>query len=103
MSGRRIAGITLAGVGFVGVTLGAVSGVLAIDKANTVKAHCDMNVVCDAQGFAAASDGKVLSPLSTVAVVAGAGLMAVGVVFFLWGGKASKQTAITPFGASLSF
>lgn len=100
---RRIAGLSILAVGVAGVTVGAITGILAIDKANIVKAHCDAQVVCDETGYAAAGDGKVFSPLSTVAIIAGASLMAVGTFFVVWSTRTKSTTAfqLSPFGASI--
>ncbi len=84
----RTAGFVIGGVGLVGVGLGAVTGILAMGKASTVKEHCDTTTyACDAEGADAARAGEVLAPLSTVAFIAGGVLLAGGVVMIIAGGK----------------
>ena len=87
----RPVGITIAAVGVVGLGVGLVTGIMAIDRANTVKNHCNTTTdICDAIGYGAAQDGALFAPLSTVAVIAGGVLAAVGVVLFVVGGHSAK-------------
>ena len=99
---RRTIGIVVGSVGLASLAVGAVTGVLAIGKASTVKDHCGPDNLCDAEGFAAASDGNVLSPLSTATFIAGGVLLATGTVLFLTGGDRARTSVAfmaSPFGA----
>jgi hypothetical protein len=79
---QRIAGIAVAGLGVVGVALGAVFGASALSKnsdANT--GHCAGNR-CDSTGVSLRSDAVHAGNLSTIAFVAGGVALAGGAV--LW-------------------
>lgn len=97
----RIAGFVVGGVGAAAAAVGVVTGILTLTRASTVKEHCDAAFVCDAQGYAAAQDGKVLMPVSTTAVIAGVALVATGATLVVWNGGRSKTKIdawITPWG-----
>lgn len=103
----RPIGIAVASIGLVSLATGVITGVMAIDRASTVTAHCNTttNVCIDQTGYDAAQDGRVLSPLSTATIIAGGVLVAAGAVFFVLGGKRSHVTALVGpnvIGASLS-
>jgi hypothetical protein len=93
--GRRTLGFVLGGIGIAGVATGAVTGLLALDRASTVKNHCPDNA-CDPQGLHAAAQGQWLAPTSTVAFVAGGALLAAGAYFVFFGGKRSSSVAFAP-------
>jgi hypothetical protein len=81
------------GVGAASLLVGGVSGVLAVGKASTVKEHCDGDYLCDQEGVDAASSGRLLAPLSTVTLIAGAGLVGVGAyLYFTRPGRAKSPT-----------
>jgi hypothetical protein len=85
----RTAGFVVGAVGLAGVGVGAVTGLLVLGKKSIVDdpSHCDPTThVCDATGLAAASSGKTLSTVSTVAFVAGGALLVTGAVLVLTGG-----------------
>ena len=106
-SALRPVGIAVAAVGVVGIGVGVVTGVMALDRANTVKQHCNTttNVCADSIGLSAAQDGAVLAPLSTTMFIAGSVLTALGAVFFIVGGPSSSRAkarmALTPSGLLL--
>lgn len=91
---RRTLGFAVGGVGVAGLAVGAVTGILALDRASTVKQHCP-DQACDAQGLDAASQGKWMAPTSTVSFIAGGVLVAAGayLVFF---GNGPKTVALAP-------
>ncbi len=103
----RPIGIVVASIGVASLAAGVVTGVMALDRANTVKTHCNTttNICADQAGYDAAADGRVLSPLSTITVIAGGVLLATGAVFFVLGGKRAHATALVGpdfVGASFS-
>ena len=93
--GRRTLGLVLGGVGVAGLATGAVTGLLALDRASTVKAHCP-NLACDPQGLSAASQGQWLASTSTVAFIAGGVLVAAGAYFVFFAGSHSSGVAVAP-------
>lgn len=90
-STRRTLQWVSAGVGVAGLTVGAVTGIMALDAASTYKAHCTPK--CDATGLDAASSGQTLSVLSPVAF--GVGLVgAAGFVYFTFFSKGGGATVV---------
>ncbi len=109
-------GIALGVLGIAGIAAGAVTGLLTIDRRNTVAANCDVSKACNPVGVAAASEGKTLSVVSTATFIGGAAALATGVVLVIAGrsgsassttGKAHPTTALLPIlgptGAGLLF
>jgi hypothetical protein len=101
----RPVGIAVAAVGIVGIGIGIVTGVMALDRANTVKAHCNTttDICADQIGYSAAQDGQTLSTLSTATFIAGGVLAALGTVLFIVGGHSSAKArmALTLGGVRL--
>jgi exonuclease VII small subunit len=79
-NGQRVAGFVLGGVGLAAIVMGAVTGGLVLERKSTVEDHCADDVCDDQAGVDAASEGRALAIASTVGFVAGAALVAVGVV-----------------------
>jgi hypothetical protein len=97
--GVRTAGFVLGGIGVAGIATGAVTGILALGRASTVKSHCPGDA-CDPQGLDAASQGKWLAPTSTVAFVAGGAFLAAGAYLVFFRGRASANVVIAPTAAA---
>jgi hypothetical protein len=105
---QRIAGVTVAGAGVVGVVLGSVFGAQAISKNNASKVECspmDPSFCTDA-GVALRSDAKTAGTVSTVALAVGGAAAVGGVVLFFTAPKqAADKPAITvtarPFGVGI--
>lgn len=93
--GRRTLGFVVGAVGVAGLATGAVTGLLALDCASTVKSHCP-DSACDPQGLDAASQGRWLAPTSTVAFIAGGVLLAGGAYLVLAGGTSAPSAALAP-------
>lgn len=66
--------------GMAGLGAGIVTGVLAMNAASDVHAHCNANRLCDAEGLDAASKGPTYATASTASVAGGAALAAAGIV-----------------------
>jgi hypothetical protein len=92
---RQTIGFVVGGVGLAALATGAITGILALDRASTVKSHCP-NLACDAQGLDAASQGKWLAPTSTAMFIAGGVLAAGGAYLVFFGGRPSSSVAIAP-------
>lgn len=73
--------IGLVSGGAVALAAGTVLGVLTLDRASTVKAHCTPG--CDDAGYEAGQDGKWMSVASPVALGVGVALVAAGIYFFV--------------------
>jgi hypothetical protein len=77
--------ITAASVGVVGVTIGIITGVMAMGDRSTVDQHCrgPTGTECDATGKAAGEDGKTMGIVSTIGFIAGGvGLATAAILFF---------------------
>jgi hypothetical protein len=95
-SGTRTLGFALAGVGLASLVVGGVTGIMALDRAGTVKDHCDSDLACDPEGSSAASSGETLSLVSTITVIAGVVGIGAGGFFLLT--APAKKTASTTIG-----
>src|SRR6185369_16137417 len=70
---QRIAGIAVAGVGVVGVAVGAAFGAKAISKKGDLSGHCGSQtpIRCDAEGVAIRADANAAANVSNVAFAIG--------------------------------
>lgn len=104
-NGMRTLGWTLAGVGLASLVVGGITGVMTLDRASTVKEHCDAALACDPEGKSAASSGETLSLVSTITVIGGVVGMGAGGVLLLTNpsrprgaARPSTSTATTTIG-----
>lgn len=93
----RVAAYFLGGVGLLSLTTCVVTGILVIERADTVEAHCP-NKLCDAEGLAAASSGRTLSAVSTAAFGAGMVLTGLSTYFLLQPGASNRSSAVVVRG-----
>jgi hypothetical protein len=91
-SGRHTGGVVVAGLGLVGIGIGAVFGMDATGKHADSKAACPSRTGCSARAIELEDQAKGSATGSTVAMIAGGAALAGGAVLFL--------TAGWPFGAS---
>ncbi|HEX6764540.1 MAG TPA: tetratricopeptide repeat protein [Polyangiaceae bacterium] len=85
-STTRIVGYGAAGLGVVAIGVGAATGLLALDRKQTIVDTCDKQgdrYVCPNEGVDAADSGKTLATVSTVATISGLALAATGLVLVL--------------------
>lgn len=97
--------LAMLAVGVGGLGVGAVTGALTIGKKADLDKHC-MNLICDAQGKAAADESKTLGAVSTVAFIVGAVALAGSIVLFATEPKKNKPQAailIGPTGGGVSW
>jgi hypothetical protein len=105
-SGLRTVGYALAGVGVVGIAVGAVTGFMAIGKNNTAKEKCPNEGACaDKDGVDANDQAKTFGLYSTIGFGAGAACLIGGVVLILTAPKGDapktgKNVQITPVAAA---
>ena len=106
-SGNRTLGFALVAAGGVGLTIGGVTGVLALSNASKVKDTCGPSyATCDQASVDNAATGKTMATVSTVAFIAGGALLAGGLYFVFTAPQASSRSAraalaIGPSGAAL--
>lgn len=89
-AGGRTPGWILLGASLVAVGVGTATGVLAIDRNQSMSDHCDATRVCDGIGVAAASEGRTFDVASTVSFVA-AGVLAGSGLYWLFTHPASAR------------
>lgn len=91
---RRAIGWVLLATGAAGVAVGAVTGVIALGDAQTVKARCGADyATCDAQAVDAAHRGKLLSGWTPYLIGGGTILAGTGVYFVLSTSGAQAEAA----------
>ncbi len=91
-SGMKIAGYVLAGAGVVGLGVGTWAGLTAKSKNDDAKALCPVDGPCSNRAGVDASDAaKSRGTISTVAFIAGAALVAGGIVLIVIA-PSSKET-----------
>jgi hypothetical protein len=88
----RPLGFVVLGLGVAGVAAGAVTGIMTIDRKNTVEADCPGGVCATSAGLDAASEGKTLSLVSTIAFAAGAAGLGLGTYLIIAGGSPAQTT-----------
>jgi tetratricopeptide (TPR) repeat protein len=79
----RLVGYVTAGVGLVGLGVGAVTGLMAFDRKQTIIDTCDKQgerYSCPSEGVDAADSGKTLATVSSIATISGLALAATGLV-----------------------
>lgn len=86
-SGRRTAGLVLAGAGIVGIGVGAIAGLVANAKLNDAKNSCTAYPRCPASSETSIGDAnasaKSAATVSTIGFIAGAAALAGGVTLWL--------------------
>lgn len=97
-SSRRQVGFIVGGVGIAGLTVGAVTGILALVDRGVIAEQCPTHVGCSSDVLARASAGKSLSILSALSLSAGA--VGIGAGFYLILSKGAS-TAATAAGLTL--
>ncbi len=101
-SPRRTAGLLIGGVGAASVAAGAGFGLLARSQNAEASQHCLSSNVCDARGVALGEDALTSATVSTVAVAAGAGLLATGALLVFTAPRSERAPGrpLAAFGVS---
>jgi hypothetical protein len=92
----RTTGYVVLGVGLVGIAASMVTGALALSEKGKVDDHCNAypNRVCDSDdAYRAASRGRTMAAVSTVAFAAGAVGVGAG-VYLIVSNRGTKSTAL---------
>lgn len=92
--GRKKTGIVVLGVGGGVFVVGAVLGVLTMQKKSTADDNCP-DKRCNAEGYDAVKSGRTLGTLSTVGL--GLGLVGMGVGGYLLASSPKKESALAPW------
>ncbi|HMJ11894.1 MAG TPA: hypothetical protein VK524_10800 [Polyangiaceae bacterium] len=80
-SGSRTAGYIVGGAGIAALGLGAVAGLLVLDRKSTVDENCNADKRCNQAGVDAAESGRTWGTISTIGLAAG--VFGVGVGTYL--------------------
>jgi hypothetical protein len=105
-TGLRTAGIVVLGGGVLGIAIGAVFGVLAMedrDDAASDAALCNPDNLCSRDGEALIEGARVKARIATAAFVVGGAAVAGGIALFVVHGIGGEQVTgrLTPLGARL--
>jgi hypothetical protein len=95
----RTAGWATAGVGAGALAVGLVTGAVALERSLVVHDHCDDTNACDSTGLDALSTSKPFGAIATVTLIAGAALVATGVVLVILGKSPPATTGALPSAA----
>lgn len=91
----RTLGLISAGVGVIGLGVGAAFGLRAIGKKDAAEAYCNEGNVCAQEGIDLQEEGVAAGTISTVAFAAGAAALGAGAVLFFTA-PAPTQAASAP-------
>jgi hypothetical protein len=86
-------GYVVGGVGVAGFIVGAVAGVLVMQKKGVVDEHCDASKQCDDAGLEATSSGKTWGVITTVGLVTGVVGVGAGTYLVLSAGSSDDRAA----------
>jgi hypothetical protein len=107
-STQRLVGLVVAGAGVVGIGIGAVFGVVAMNKENTALGNdCTADKYCSQQGLQLGQDAHGAATASTIAFGVGAAAVAGGLALYFLAPKSSAAPTVglrasgLPGGASL--
>jgi hypothetical protein len=89
-SGRPAAAYVAGSIGIVGLAVGAITGIMTMQAANTYKGHCNAGQ-CDSTGLDAASTGRTLQVVSPIGFAVGA--VGIGAGAWLWFSSPSPSAA----------
>jgi len=91
-SARRTVGFVVGAVGLAAVGVGAVTGILVLDRKSTVDHNCNTAKRCNATGAEAADSGRTLAPISSVTLIGGGVALAAGAVLVLTAGGSDSES-----------
>lgn len=91
--GLRIASFVLGGAGVAGLAVGGVFGGLAASAASSLKKSCGGGVCSQAQDQSSLSSAKAKAVVADVALGAGGGLVATGIVLFVLSRPTAQKDA----------
>jgi hypothetical protein len=98
LSTQQTLGVVVGAVGLVGVGVGSYFGIRAISKNSDAEQHCPRGTLCDdKQGEDLTNKAQSAARASNIAFAIGGGLLAVGAVVYLTGGKKhDDRVALVP-------
>jgi hypothetical protein len=88
-----VLGYVVGGVGVAGFIVGAVAGVLVLQKKGIVDEHCDANKQCDDEGHEATKSGKTWGIVTTAGLITGAVGVSAGTYLILSAGSSDERAA----------
>lgn len=95
---QQTLGVVAGGVGLIGIGLGSYFGIRAISQNSDAETHCPREGFCsNTTGLDLTNDARDNASASNVAFAVGAGLVAVGAVLYLTGGRSdAERVAVVP-------
>jgi hypothetical protein len=97
-SGLRTFGFALGGVGVAALAVTGITGILVLDRKNTVSAKCP-NKICNQEGLDAAESGAMLAAVSSVAFAVGVSALGASAYILLTTAPATNAGAVARFRA----
>jgi hypothetical protein len=82
----RVLPLVTGGAGIAALTLGIVSGIVALDRNATMNDHCSSDRACDPVGLEAGSSGRTFANVSTISFIA-AGVLLAATAYFVVSGR----------------
>jgi hypothetical protein len=102
-SSPKTLGYVLGGVGLGAAVAGVVTGILVLDRKDTVDKNCNADKRCNQAGLDAARSGKTLGVVTTVALATGAVGLGAGTYLVLSAGRGQKTETAAAIALRGSF
>jgi hypothetical protein len=95
---QQTLGLVAGGVGIVGVGIGSYFGIRAISRNSDADQHCPKEGLCnDQKGIDLTNQARDAASVSNIAFAVGGGLVALGAVLYLTGGRSeADRVAVVP-------
>jgi hypothetical protein len=84
-SSPRVLPLVTGGAGIAALTMGIVSGIVALERNATMNDHCGPDRVCDPVGLEAGSSGRTFANVSTISFLTAGALLAATAYLVVWG------------------
>jgi hypothetical protein len=102
-STQRAIGLGVGAAGLAAVTTGAIFGLVAILKNDAADRRCPQSGPCaDAEAVALTDDARSAATVSTVALLGGGAMLALGTVLFVTAPRATRAATLRPGGMGVA-
>jgi hypothetical protein len=94
---QRVVGLSIGGVGLVGLGLGAFFGMTAASKNDEAAQHCRDGTACSAEGIRLDGEARDAATISTIAFIAGGAAVVSGAILFFTAPRGREPSAALGF------